>query len=114
MARAGVDLTFGDYGAGGLRLRDSTTGQRISAVDGGIDSGFSFLVGGDVAYVDSSRYLPADRGYVVEDVRYRMRAGINYAFGSSNIFYGLTRLSEEFVGQPGGQTVGSVSFGIEF
>ena len=114
LARAGVDLTFGDYGLGGLRLRDSTTGQRISAVDGGIDSGFSFLVGGDVAYVDSSRYLPTDRGYVVEDVRYRMRAGINYAFGSSNIFYGLTRLSEEFVGQPGGQTVGSVSFGIEF
>ena len=114
MARAGFDLTIGDYGAGGLRLRDSTTGQRISAVDGGIDSGFSFLVGGDVAYVDSSRYLPSDRGYEVEDMRYRARAGVNYAFGSSNVFYGLTYLSEEFVGQPEGQTVGSVSFGVEF
>jgi len=114
LARAGFDLTFGDYGAGGLRLRDSTTGQRISAVDGGIDSGFSFLVGGDVAYVDSSRYLPTDQGYEAEDTRYRARAGVNYAFGSSNVFYGLTYLSEEFVGQPEGQTVGSISFGFEF
>lgn len=114
LARAGFDLTFGDYGAGGLRLRDSTTGQRISAVDGGIDSGFSLLLGGDVAYVDSSRYLPTDQGYEVEDVRYRLRAGVNYAFGSSNVFYGLTHLSEEFVGQPSGQTIGSVSFAFEF
>ena len=114
LARAGFDLTFGDYGVGGLRLRDSTTGQRISAVDGGIDSGFSLLLGGDMAYVDSSRYLPSDRGYEVEDVRYRLRAGVNYAFGSSNVFYGLTHLSEEFVGQPSGQTIGSVSFAFEF
>jgi Outer membrane protein LpxR len=114
LARAGFDLTIGDYGLGGLRLRDSTTGQRISAIDGGVDSGFSFLVGGDAAYVDSSRYLPSDQGYEVEEMRYRLRAGVNYAFGSSNVFYGLTFLSEEFVGQPRGQTVGSVSFGIEF
>jgi Outer membrane protein LpxR len=114
LARVGFDLTFGDYGLGGLRLRDSTTGQRITAIDGGVDSGFSFLVGGDIAYVDSSRYLPSDMGYEVEDMRYRVRAGVNYAFGSSNVFYGLTHLSEEFVGQPSGQTVGSVSFGIEF
>ena len=114
LARVGFDLTFGDYGLEGLRLRDSTTGQRISAIDGGIDSGFSFLMGGDAAYVDSSRYLPSDRGYEVEEMRYRLRAGVNYAFGSSNVFYGLTYLSEEFVGQPSGQMVGSVSFGIEF
>ena len=67
-----------------------------------------------MAYVDSSRYLPSDRGYEVEEARYRLRAGVNYAFGSSNIFYGLTHLSEEFVGQPEGQTIGSVSFGFQF
>ncbi len=114
MARTGFDLTFGGYGQGGLRLRDSTTGHRISAIDSESDSGYSFLFGGDVAYVDSSRYLPSDQGYTVEDTRYRIRAGVNYSFGHSNIFYGLTYLSEEFVGQSSGQTVGSISLGIEF
>ena len=114
LARIGFDLTIGDYGLDGLRVRDSMTGQRITAIDGGIDQGFSFLLGGDMAYVDSSRYLPSDRGYEVEEARYRLRAGVNYAFGSSNIFYGLTHLSEEFVGQPEGQTIGSVSFGFQF
>lgn len=114
LARIGFDVTFGGYGVGGLRVRDSTTGHRISAIDGGIDHGFSFMLGGDMAYVDSSRYLPSDRGYEVEEARYRLRAGVNYAFGASNIFYGLTYLSEEFVGQPAGQTIGSVSFGLQF
>jgi len=114
MARAGFDWTIGGYGAGGLRLRDVTTGQRISALDSPDDHGFSFLLGGDIAYVDSSRYLPSDRGYVPDDMRYRLRAGANYAFGASNIFYGMTYLSEEFVGQPNGQTVGSLTIALEF
>lgn len=114
MARAGFDWTIGSYGAGGLRLRDVTTGQRISAVDSPDDYGFSVLLGGDIAYVDSSRLLPSDRGYTPEDTRYRLRAGVNYAFGQSNIFYGMTYLSEEFVGQPEGQTVGSLTIALEF
>lgn len=114
MARVGVDLTFGDYGLGGLRLRDVTTGQRISAIDSPTDSGWSLLVGGDIAWVESSRYLPEDRGYVPEDMRYRLRAGVNYAFGHSNIFYGLTYLSEEFEGQAEGQTLGSLTIALEF
>lgn len=114
MARAGMDWTFGGYGDGGLRLRDVTTGQRISAVDSPFDQGYSFLLGGDIAYVDNSRYLPSDRGYTPEDTRYRLRAGVNYAFGHSNVFYGMTYLSEEFVGQPEGQTVGSLTLALEF
>lgn len=114
LARAGVDVTIGGYGLGGLRLRDSTTGHRMTAIDSETDHGLSFLLGGDVAYVDSSRYLPSDQGYQVEEQRYRLRAGVNYSFGHSNIFYGLTHLSEEFAGQGGGQTIGSVSIGIEF
>lgn len=114
MARAGFDWTIGGYGTGGLRLRDVTTGQRISAIDSPDDHGFSFLLGGDVAYVDSSRYLPENRGYTPEDTRYRLRAGVNYAFGHSNIFYGMTYLSEEFEGQTGGQTVGSLTVALEF
>ncbi|WP_071672438.1 lipid A-modifier LpxR family protein [Nioella nitratireducens] len=114
MARVGMDVTFGNYGEGGLRLRDVTTGQRISAIDSESDFGLSWVLGGDVAYVDSSHYLPSDRGYVLEDTRYRLRAGMNYAFGYSNVFYGLTYLSEEFVGQSSGQTVGSLTVALEF
>lgn len=114
MARVGFDLTFGDYGQGGLRLRDVTTGHRVSAIDSESDHGFSLLLGGDYAWVESSRYLPSDQGYTPEDTRYRLRAGVNYAFGYSNIFYGLTYLSEEFVGQSEGQTIGSVTIALEF
>ncbi|WP_370251901.1 lipid A-modifier LpxR family protein [Nioella sp.] len=114
LARMGFDLTFGNYGLGGLRVRDVTTGHRISAIDSESDYGLSVLIGGDVAWVDSSRYLPADRGFVPEDTRYRLRAGMNYAVGFSNIFYGLTYLSEEFVGQPEGQTVGSLTVDLQF
>ena len=114
MARAGFDLTFGDYGLGGLRLRDVTTGHRISAIDSPTDGGWSLLLGGDIAWVESSHYLPEDRGYTPEDMRYRLRAGANYAFGNSNVFYGLTYLSEEFEGQGEGQVIGSLTIALEF
>jgi hypothetical protein len=114
LARLGFDLTVGNYGQSGLRLRDVITGHRVSAIDSPDDHGFSFLLGGDYAWVDSSRYLPSDRGYTPEDSRYRLRAGVNYAFGHSNVFYGLTYLSEEFVGQSEGQTIGSVTVALEF
>ena len=114
MARAGVDLTFGGFGDGGLRVRDVVSGQRINGVNALDDQGFSYLVGGDVAFVDSSELLPADRGYEVEDQRYRLRAGVNYGIGETNIFYGMTYLSEEFVGQPEGQVIGSLTVGWVF
>jgi hypothetical protein len=114
MARAGIDLTFGNLGRGGLRSRDPITGQRIEGIVGDTDGGWSFLLGADVAAVDQSVFLPEDRGYEAEDVRRRLRAGINYGFGSSNIFYGVTYMSEEFVGQPTGQLVGSLSLGLRF
>lgn len=114
LARAGVDVTIGAFGAGGLRLRDVTTGQRVAGITGDDDLGFSFLLGGDVAYVDRSVFLPEDRGYMVEDERFRLRAGVNYSFGASNVFYGVTYLSEQFVGQPEGQVVGSLTLGLQF
>jgi hypothetical protein len=113
-ARAGFDLTLGGYGDGGLRVRDPITGHRISAINSLTDQGVSFLLGADVAFVDSSIFLPEERGFEVEENRHRIRAGVNYAFGSSNIYYGLTYLSEEFVGQPEGQVIGTLSFDLRF
>jgi len=115
LARAGFDLTFGTLGQNALRVRDPNTGQRIAAVPSAEGlGGWSFLMGADTAYVDSSVFLPGNRGFEVEQSRHRARAGVNYGFGYSNIFYGVTWLSEEFVGQREPQTVGSLSIDIRF
>lgn len=114
LARAGLDLTFGTLGQGGLRSREPITGQRIAGIVDEEASGWSLLLGGDVAHVESSIFLPESRGYTVETARHRLRAGVNYGFGSSNMFYGVTYLSEEFVGQPEGQLVGSLSLNLRF
>lgn len=113
LARAGVDVTLGQFGQGGLRMRDPVTGQRVAGISG-TDAGWSALVGADLAHVESSVFLPEDRGYSVEDTRGRLRAGVNYGFGRSNLFYGLTYLSEQFEGQPDGQVVGSLSLNLRF
>lgn len=115
MARAGFDLTWGSLGQGGLRARDPITGQRVAGITNIADEGgWSFLLGGDSAYVDSSVFLPEDRGFQVQDTRHRLRAGVNFGIGQTNLFYGVTWLSEEFVGQPEGQFVGSLSLDIRY
>lgn len=110
--RAGVDITLGGFGQGGLRMRDPITGQRIAAVVGE-DGGFSALLGGDFAYIGGSEFFPSN-GPDLEDTRARLRAGVNYGFGQSNLFYGVTYLSEEFENQPFGQVVGSLSLNLRF
>lgn len=115
LARAGVDVTFGSLGQGGLRTRDPITGQRIAGITNIADEGgWSMLLGADTAYVDRSAFLPEDRGFQVEDSRHRVRAGANFGIGQTNMFYGVTWLSEEFVGQPEGQVVGSLSIDIRY
>lgn len=114
LLRAGVDLTIGSLGQGGLRTRDPITGQRIAGIVGDDRGGWSFLIGADATRVQRSVFLPESRGYRVTPMRYRLRAGVNYGFGASNLFYGVTRLSEEFVGQPEGQFVGSLSLVTRF
>jgi hypothetical protein len=115
LARVGVDLTIGTLGAGGLRLRDQVSGQRVAALNGGEAlGGWSFLLGADTAYVASSVFLPDNRGPDLEEMRHRLRAGVNFGLGDSNFFYGVTYLSEEFEGQPEGQVVGTLSIDLRF
>jgi hypothetical protein len=113
MARAGLDVTLGSLGEGGLMTRDPVTGHRVTAIADD-DGGWSAIFGADYAYVDSSIFLPDTRGPALEDTRTRLRAGVNYGFGDSNIFYGVTYLSEEFVGQREGQVVGAVTLDFRF
>ncbi len=114
MARAGVDLTLGNLAKDGLMLRDVTTGQRYSAVQGPLGKGLSLTFGGDVARVASSYLLPEGGAVTASPTRSRLRAGINWQGEKSFVFFGATYLSPEFEEQSEGQTVGSLSLLVRF
>lgn len=112
--RAGFDLILGPLGQGDLLVRDVVTGLRNPAIKGTRPRGISYVLGGDVAYVASSRYLPAGTGPAVRNTRARLRAGIYVEEGPASLFYGATWLGPEFVGQSSGQIVGSVTLRLDF
>ena len=112
LVRIGADLTFGG-GGGELLVRESVTGQRYRVLFNE-EPRWNFIIGGDVAYVEDSVYLPDNIGVDLKNNRYRLRAGVNWQGATSSVFYGLTYLSEEFENQPEGQLVGSVRLKFEF
>ncbi len=112
--RIGTDITFGPSGRGDFLVRDPTTGQRVSALKSDRPRGLSFLLGGDVAYVASSHYLPGSGGYIVTSPRVRLRAGFYKEGKRASVFYGLTWLGKEFKAQPSGQMLGSVTVRLNF
>jgi len=114
LVRAGVDLDFGARERGALWLRDDTTGQRYVGISGNSDRGLSLQLGADVARVWGSAWLPEADGVAVEPWRQRLRAGVAWRGPLFGVFYGVTWLSPEFVGQPEGQLLGSVRFRMNF
>lgn len=114
LMRVGADLTVGQAGRSGLRLRDPVTGQRYRAIRNRFE-GLSLVMGADVAYVADSALLPEARGYRLTDARARARAGLHWQSGTgSSGFYGLTWLGEEFAAQREPQIVGSVRLNLAF
>ncbi|QDC08736.1 lipid A deacylase LpxR family protein [Oceanicola sp. D3] len=113
-ARVGADLTFGSYGRGALMARDITTGHLYQVIRSREDQGLSFLIGGDMAKVYSSEYLPEEDGFELTDTRTRLRAGMNWQGDNHGLFYGLTYLSEEFEAQTEGQMVGALQLRLFF
>jgi hypothetical protein len=111
--RVGGDLTLGEFGQGGLMLRDVTTGQRYRGVRGGAQ-GFSFVMGGDVARVFDSAYLPASDPAQLSDTRSRVRAGVHWQGEKAEFFYGLTWLGKEYENQPDDQLTGSLRLRLRF
>ena len=112
--RVGADLTLGHYGQGALLVRDPTTGQRYRAIAGD-GAGLSLVLGGDIAKVSDSTYLPAARGYRLSNTRDRLRAGVHWQGDSGrSAFYGLTWLGKEFKGQRDSQLVGSLRLKLAF
>jgi hypothetical protein len=114
LMRGGADIILGKLGRDDLLLRDQTTGQRYSAAQGPDGGGLSLTLGGDVARVFSSVYLPAGGDAEASPLRTRLRAGLNWQGKQSFVFMGLTYLSPEFQQQPVGQTIGSLSLQIKF
>lgn len=112
MIRAGADVVIGPA-AQALLLRDNPTGQLYPGIKAG--PGLSILAGADWARVHDSDWLPADQGFRAEATRLRTRAGLHWqSGGNAALFYGVTWLSPEFVGQDEGQLVGSVTLRILF
>lgn len=113
LVRVGADLTFGVLGLDDLMVRESISGQRYRAIKGE-NEGLSFVLGADIAHVFDSVYLPEERGYQLEETRERIRLGFQYQKSGTGIFYGVTWLGEEFVGQTEDQLVGSLKLDIRW
>ena len=114
LVRAGGDLVIGTFGRGDLMLRDVATGQRFRAVSGAQQPGVSVMLGGDVARVFDSTYLPDGGMVTASDTRTRLRAGVHWQGQRSSVFYGVTYLSPEFEEQTEGQTVGALTLDFKF
>lgn len=114
LVRAGVDFTYGAFGKGELLVRDGVSGQRYDAVQSDW-SGFSFVLGADIARVSDSEFLPASSGISPEETRERLRAGVMWRSETGVTgFYGVTYLGEEFEGQEEGQVVGAIRWRVPF
>jgi hypothetical protein len=113
LVRAGVDVTIGAIGRGELLLRDSVTGQRYRVTPQD-EAGFTFVLGGDIASVYDSAFLPAASGVAPRDMRTRLRAGMHWQGEQVAAFYGLTWLGKEFKGQDEGQFLGSIRLDLNF
>lgn len=113
MVRVGADFTFGGVTQGELLSRESITGQRYRVIYAS-DPGTSFTIGGDIAYVADSVYLPGGGGVTLENQRERLRAGFHWQGRSGSVFYGLSYLGREFDTQPEGQVVGSLRIKLRF
>lgn len=112
--RVGADVLIGEVLQQDLWLRDSTSGQLYSGVEVGT-GGTGFVLGADYAMIGDSAYFPASFGTEAKDERFRARAGVHWRLGENfSYFYGLTYLSEEYVGQPEGQFVGSLKLNFNF
>jgi len=113
LIRSGVDLYIGGITENDLLIREQVTGQRYRAVRGDQLPGYGFIVGGDIAAMGQSIYLP-DRGPTMIDNRTRLRAGVMWQGNQNSVFYGMTWLSKEFETQEEAQFVGSIRLNFDF
>ncbi|MGR3760057.1 lipid A-modifier LpxR family protein [Roseobacteraceae bacterium NS-SX3] len=114
LVRIGADFTFGRIGQGELLIRESVTGQRYRTVTGDVVPGLAFTLGGDIAHVAHSIYLPDGRGADLSRRRDRLRVGLHWQGQSVAAFYGLSYLGKEFDTQRESQLLGSIQVKLRF
>ena len=112
--RVGGDMSVGRQWFDSLLVRDSSTGQRYVTVRGDRTPGISLSLGGDIARVFDSVYLPSDGEADLETSRARLRAGLHWQGEKADVFYGLTWLGKEFEQQDETQVVGSIRINLDF
>lgn len=112
--RLGGDLILGRFGHEGLFTRDTVTGQRVLGIAGTAEPGVSLTLGGDLARVYGSTYLPQSGPATLSDSRTRLRAGLHWQGTRSEAFYGVTWLGKEFEEQDDDQVVGSIRVNLRF
>lgn len=112
MARIGFDLAIGPAGQGDLMVRDPVSGFRYRVLQGA-DDGVTLVIGGDLAKVTHSLYLPASRNRL-SDLRARFRTGFHWQNDRWRGFYGMTWLGPEFKGQLESQLIGALRVQYDF
>jgi len=113
-ARIGMDAFFGQGATGDLLTRDVVTGHMMTVVSMHETVGFTPTLGADFTRVFDSAYLPGSSGLALKKWRMRVRGGVRRLGQSQDVFLGLTWLSPEYEGQPGGQVLGSLSIDQHF
>ncbi len=112
--RLGLDVVLGTHGDGGLLMRDPVTGHRVTGIRGAGTSGFSWILGADTAYVWDSRLLPDGGDATLARHRHRVRVGGHWKGSTTEVFYGVAWLTEEFLQQDEGQAVGALNLRFLF
>jgi len=113
-ARIGMDIAFSEGVRGDLLTRDVVTGQLMTVISMKGMAGLTPMIGADIARVFDSYYLPSSSGLAIKKWRARVRGGVRSVGHSRDVFMGLTWLSPEYEGQPGGQVLGSFSIDHHF
>jgi Uncharacterized protein conserved in bacteria (DUF2219) len=114
LVRVGGDIVIGAQEPGAFQVRDDVTGYRVTAISRQPRQGLAVILGGDVARVFASEWLPDGGAASLSPTRTRLRAGLSYRTERVGVFYGLTWLGEEFEAQPHGQVLGSIRIDVAF
>lgn len=114
LLRVGGDVILGRLGQKDLMLRDGPTGQLYRGIKGDPDPQISLVLGGDIARVFDSTFLPEAGAVTLAPNRQRLRAGLLVQGQFVSVFSGLTYLGPEFDTQPEGQVLGSLTVSLNF
>lgn len=112
--RVGADVILGRFGRDGLFTRDTVTGHRVLGISALPEQGISLTLGGDVARVFDSVYLPDFGPATLKGDRARLRAGVHWQGERAAVFYGVTWLGKEFEEQATDQILCSVRLSLQF